>query len=137
MWKILGLADRGELSAEDKRMLRKLGAWDVIRSLPGKLDAKLGSFELTQAEARALALGRILIARDASAWILDSPLDGISRKRALRRLDEIWARAGDRTVLISMARPISLDRFDDVVAMRNGQIAYDGPPSGWKQRKGV
>ncbi len=137
VWKILGLAGRRELSAADKQMLRKLGVWNVIRSLPGKLDARVGSFELTQAEARALALGQILIARGASAWILDSPLDGISRQRALRRLDEIWARAGDRTVLISMARPISLDRFDGVVAMRNGQIVYDGPPSGWKRRKGV
>ena len=135
IWEILGFASREELSPTDEETLKSVGAWEVIRGFSRGLDAKMSSFELTRNEARAIALSRILLSGRTSLWILDCALEGLSRKRARRRLDEIWKRALNRTIVISMSHPCDLSRFDRVVRMRRGRIEFDGRPSGWRRRR--
>jgi ABC-type multidrug transport system fused ATPase/permease subunit len=130
----LGLLGSDDPKPAADETLRRVGARRVIRGLPDGLDARVGSFELTSNEARAIDVARLLLSDPCAIWILDGVLEGLPRKRARRRLDEILERAEGRTLVLSMSHAIGLRRFDRVLALRRGRIAFDGTPAEWKSR---
>jgi ABC-type transport system involved in cytochrome bd biosynthesis fused ATPase/permease subunit len=130
LWQTLGLQYPADAPLGFEEMLREIGVWRTVRGFCSGLAARVGSLELTASEARGLALARLLLVDRSSLWILDQPLDGLSRRRARCRLKEILRRAGQRTVVLSMSRAVSLECFDRVLVLSRGRIAYDGPPSG-------
>ena len=135
LWKLLGLAASDALAPQQKETLQRIGAWRVIRSLPRKLEESVTSRSLSPTEARLLALAGILLSGQRRVWVLDAPLDGRGRRQAQRALDEIIERTGDRTLVVALSQSIGLDRFDRVLALREGRVRFDGTPAQWKTRR--
>ncbi|MDP6980668.1 MAG: ABC transporter ATP-binding protein [Myxococcota bacterium] len=135
LWKHLGLPSKTKPDLALKEELRGIGGWQVARRVSRRLSTRVSSLELTFREARSLALSHLLMADDSSVWVLDGVLEGISKKYAQRRLKVILDRAGQRTVVVSMARVVDLQAFDQVIVMRRGQVVFDGSPCDWKERK--
>ena len=115
-------------------VLERLGAWKTIRKLPKGLLTQVSSATLSEREGRALGLGMIALG-EASLWLLDTPLEGITRKAALRRLDALLERAADRTVIASMTRLQAPERFDRVLVLHRGRVRFDGTPAEWRAWK--
>ena len=44
-------------------------------------------------------------------------------------------RLGTRTLVVALARPVALEKFDRVLALRDGRIRFDGTPQEWNERK--
>ncbi len=130
----LGLPGDGAPTLEHRETLGRIDAWAVARRISRDATTQVTSAQLSAGEARALALARLLLTDDSSIWVLDSVLDGVSRKKAERRLDEILLRAAGRPVVISMGRAVALDRFQRILALRRGRITFDGTPAEWRQR---
>jgi len=134
IWKILGLPGPEAPAAETLGLLKKIGAWRLIERRERGLKDKVGSPDLSRNEARLLRLGAILLG-NAPVWMLDAPVDGLSVRRARRCLNVLFEKLGARTAVVGLARPVALERFDRIVALRDGRIAFDGTPQEWKERK--
>ncbi len=134
VWSILSLPGR-EAPAEDAfATLTEIGAWKIVSRLPKGLRQRVSSATLSRNEARILRLGGILLGGD-SVWLLDSPFQGMSTARTRRCLDEILKRAANRTLVVSVSRSVDLERFDRVIALKDGKILFDGQAHEWKERK--
>ncbi|MHC4605492.1 MAG: ATP-binding cassette domain-containing protein [Planctomycetota bacterium] len=127
LWQLLGLESPSGLTEEQKKILKDVGAWKVIKRFPKGLEEKMGSAQLSPNEARALNLAAVLL-KEAQVWILDAPLEGTDGRTAKRRVREILRLASGRTLVLSMTRPVDLDLFDRVWTLRDGKIRFDGTP---------
>jgi ABC-type multidrug transport system fused ATPase/permease subunit len=136
LWRILGLPGPEAPSPETLDLLKRIGAGPIVDRLPRGLKEKVGSPDLSRNEARILRLGAMLLG-NAPVWLMDGPFDGLSVRRARRCLDVILERLGNRTLVVALARPVALERFDRVVALRDGRIRFDGTPQEWSGRKAL
>jgi ATP-binding cassette, subfamily B, bacterial len=134
IWRILGLSGPEAPAAETLDLLKKIGAWRLIGRRERGLKDKVGSPDLSRNEARLLRLGAILLG-NAPVWMLDAPVDGLSVRRARRCLNALFEKLGARTMVVGLTRPLALERFDRVVALRDGRIGFDGTPQEWNERK--
>ncbi len=114
--------DRGaDVDARVKAVLDELGlgtqADTLIRSLSG-------------GERRRAACGLELVG-DPPVLLLDEPTSGLDEVLE-RRLMALFRRlAGDaRAVLVATHATTSLDLCDEVIVLRDGQVAYRGDPAG-------
>jgi len=123
LWRILGLAGAEAPAAETIDLLKRIGAWPVVERLPRGLKEKVGSPDLSRNEARILRLGAILLG-NAPVWVMDG-----------RCLDVLLEKLGSRTLVVALARPVALERFHRVVALRGGVVRFDGTPQEWNERK--
>ena len=136
LWKILGLPEGGDLSAEQEDILRAVGAWKVIESFPGGIRKKVGSSSITVNEAHLLSLAGLLLEKsNAALWVLDDPARGLGSRRTRRCLEEILRLALDRTIVISLSQPLGVELFDRVLHLRGGKIRFDGAPAAWSAWK--
>jgi thiol reductant ABC exporter CydC subunit len=108
--------------AELERALRSARIWDWIESLPEGLDTLVGE------EGRALSGGqrqRIVLARalivDAPVLVLDEPTAHLDPPTAEALIEDIFAAAGERTVLLITHRGEGLDLADELVVLRDDQ----------------
>jgi len=134
IWRILGVAGAEAPSPETVDLLKRIGAWPIISRLPRGLKEKVGSPDLSRNEARILRLGAILLGT-APVWLMDGPFDGLSVRRARRCLNVLLDKLGSRTLVVALARPVALEKFDRVLALRDGRIRFDGTPQEWNERK--
>jgi ATP-binding cassette subfamily B protein len=132
LWRLLGLPGPEGLSADALGTLERIGVGKIVRRRG--LDGEAGSATLSRGEARLVRLGAVLLGA-APVWVLDAPVEGLGARRSRRCLDEVFARLGGRTLVVSLARPVSLERFDRVIALRKGRIAFDAGPQEWKGRR--
>jgi ABC-type multidrug transport system fused ATPase/permease subunit len=132
VWKIIGLERPELLTPEVEVSLKAIGAWKVIKSFPKGILEKVSSLRLSRNESRLLALAGILLASHEPVWILDDPLEGVSGKRARRRLAEILRCAAGRTVIMALSREVSLGSFDKILEMDRGKIEFDGTTEDWR-----
>jgi ABC-type multidrug transport system fused ATPase/permease subunit len=128
LWRLLGLESPWLLGDSGRRSLKRVGAWGVVKSSPGRLRARLGSRDLAGGDARALALGAALIG-PASMLVLDRPLDGSEAEARRRRTSEILSCAAGRTLVMSMPDPVMLRRFDRVLVIDASAVVFDGTPA--------
>jgi ABC-type multidrug transport system fused ATPase/permease subunit len=129
-WRILGLESPDDLNPEQTKTLRKIGGWKLFRTLPKGLEEKVGSWSMTQNEARALNLFRILLG-NTEVLILDAPLEGLNKENKIARLKEIISHANGRTLVMGMVEPMKMKYFDRVVVLKNGRIEFEGPIQSW------
>jgi ATP-binding cassette, subfamily B, bacterial len=134
LWMLLGLPGPESPAPEAVETLKKTGAWKIVGRMPKGLREKVGSATLSRNEARALRLGALLTGT-AAVWVIDSPFEGLGKRRARRSLEELLSRLGSRTLVLSLARPVALDSFDRVIVLREGRIFFDGGPREWKERR--
>lgn len=95
--------------------LERAAVADVVKALPGGLDATLGDLvALSGGEQQRLGIARAL-ARDPELIILDEPTSGLDAALEQRVLDGVLE--GRRAVLLVTHRPAALERADVVVAL--------------------
>lgn len=134
IWELLGLASGDALTPEQGATLQSAGVSRVIQRLPKEMDQKVGSARLSRNQARALALGAILLG-ERPIWVLDVPLDGLSSPRSRSRLNAILHRAKGRTLVVSLSRTSSAKRFDRVIILRRGRVRFNGTVEEWRAWK--
>jgi len=127
----LGLQKGEELPVQRRDALRALGALRVVRRLSGGVKARLHRTPLSVGERRALALAAATWSSEA-VWLLDTP---VLRNRARDRscLDVLLDLAGpERAVVVAMPVACRLKRFDRVVVLKAGRVAFEGAPADWR-----
>ena len=134
IWRLLGLSGAEAPSVETLDLLKRIGAWRLIQRMPRGLKEKLGSPELSRNEARIFRLGAILLGA-SPVWMMDGPFDGLPIRGARRCLDAILEKLGPRMLVVALGRPVSLERFDRVIALHEGRVRFDGTPQEWNERK--
>ncbi len=88
---------------------------DVVRSLPGGLDAWVGArgAGLSGGQSRRLALARALVSR-APVLILDEPCEGLDAETERAFLSTLNGIGGGRTVLLIAHRLTGVERLDRI-----------------------
>ncbi|MBE9529452.1 MAG: ABC transporter ATP-binding protein [Proteobacteria bacterium] len=128
LWKILGFDAVQELSPEQEETLEHIEALKLVKSFSKGLKTKVGSSNISRNEARILRLAGILLNDTSSLWILDNPVQGLRGKKAKLSIEEILRCAKGRALVVGLAGPIAMQRFDRVVTLRNGKLRFEGTP---------
>ena len=107
--------------AEVEHALRRARIWDWIAALPDGLDTLVGEEgrALSGGQRQRLVLARALLA-DAPVLVLDEPTAHLDPSTASDLLRDVFAAAGDRTVLLITHRDEGLDLVDRVQTLRGG-----------------
>jgi ATP-binding cassette, subfamily C, bacterial CydCD len=105
-------------------VLRRVALEERVRALPLGLDTPLGEdgATLSVGERARLALARIVLA-DRPWVLLDEPTAHLDPRTADALMRDIFAAAGDRTVLLITHRPEGLELVQRVLRLDRGRIA--------------
>jgi phosphonate transport system ATP-binding protein len=127
----------------------RLGSWSLWRSAlsllsPREVDrarralSRVGLEEklyartdgLSGGQQQRVAIARVL-AQEPVAILADEPIASVDPARAADLVNLILAlsaEAGTTLVVSLHDLPVALGRFDRIVALRDGRVAFDGPP---------
>jgi ATP-binding cassette, subfamily B, bacterial len=113
--------------AELEGVLRAARIWDLVASLPDRLDTVVGErgYRMSGGEKQRLAIARLLL-KDPAVVILDeatSHLDSESEAAIQEALDEILR---DRTAIVIAHRLSTIVGADRIVVVDGGQIVEVG-----------
>lgn len=130
---ILGVSTLEDVDAE---LVGLLNLKRVLEGAVKGMDTKLSSSMLTTRESKGLMIYNLIADLDSQVWILDSVTEGLSKKRASRLMDLLFERSGDRLLVASLPYANDLQRFDRIVLMKRGRIAFNGSYEKWVARGG-
>ncbi|MFQ5504639.1 MAG: ATP-binding cassette domain-containing protein [Planctomycetota bacterium] len=116
--------------SEEHALFSRLGVDRVLRRLRTGLDTVVDGTRLSIREQRSLSLLGILLG-SASVWVLDTPVAAKGRKDS-SRLAAILERASGRTLIAALGAPCLIERFTQVIVMKNGKAVFQGSPAGWR-----
>jgi ATP-binding cassette, subfamily C, bacterial CydC len=104
--------------AEVEQALRSARIWDWVASLPHGLDTLVGEQgrELSGGQRQRIVLARALLV-EAPVLVLDEPTAHLDPSTAARLIEDVFAAAGDRTVLLITHRDEGLDLADELVVL--------------------
>jgi len=107
--------------------LQAAAADDVVRALPGGLDARLGTAGggLSGGQRRRLSLARTLL-RDAPVLVVDEPFAGLDREAAARVHATLVARAREAIVIVVTHEVLRLEDFDRILLVHSGRVLDQG-----------
>ncbi|HEX6696586.1 MAG TPA: thiol reductant ABC exporter subunit CydC [Solirubrobacteraceae bacterium] len=110
------IARPGAGDDEVERALRWARLWGWVAGLPDGLDTAVGEEgrELSGGQRQRLVLARALLA-GAPVLVLDEPTAHLDPATARALIDDVFAAAGDRSVLLITHRAEGLDRVDETV----------------------
>jgi ATP-binding cassette, subfamily C, bacterial CydC len=114
----LCLARPDATDAQLEAALRSARILDWVRSLPDGLDTHVGERgrELSGGQRQRVTLARALLT-DAQLLVLDEPTAHLDPPTAQRLVEDVFAAAGERCVLLITHRPEGLDLVDELVAL--------------------
>jgi thiol reductant ABC exporter CydC subunit len=113
----------GKPSARDQDLLEALRAarlLEWVERLPDGLDTLVGEEgrELSGGQRQRLVLARALLT-EAPLLVLDEPTAHLDSPTAKRLVQDLFANAGERCVLLITHRPEGLELADEVVVLRS------------------
>jgi len=114
----LWLARPDATDAQLEAALRSARILDWVQSLPDGLDTQVGERgrELSGGQRQRVTLARALLT-DAQVLVLDEPTAHLDPPTAQRLVEDVFAAAGERCVLLITHRPEGLDLVDELVAL--------------------
>jgi thiol reductant ABC exporter CydC subunit len=114
----LCLARADATDAQLEAALRSARILDWVRSLPDGLDTHVGERgrELSGGQRQRVTLARALLT-DAQVVVLDEPTAHLDPPTAQRLVEDVFAAAGERCVLLITHRPEGLELVDELVAL--------------------
>ena len=117
----LARPDAGD--SEVETALRQARIWDWVRSLPAGWDTRVGEDgrELSGGQRQRIVLARALLA-DAPVLILDEPTAHLDPETAEALLCDVFAAAGERSVLLITHRPEGLGLVEQIVTLAAGHV---------------
>jgi ABC-type transport system involved in cytochrome bd biosynthesis fused ATPase/permease subunit len=115
----LARPDAGDDEIRDA--LRAAGLREWVDALPDGAQTYVGEAgaQLSGGQRQRLAVARALLA-GASVLILDEPTAHLDAQTAGRLMDDVFAGAGGRSVLLITHRPEGLEQVDEVVTLSAG-----------------
>jgi thiol reductant ABC exporter CydC subunit len=107
---------------ELERALRSARILEWVRSLPQGLDTPVGEQgrELSGGQRQRITLARALLA-EPQVLVLDEPTAHLDAPTAQRLVEDVFAAAGERCVLLITHRPEGLDLADELVVLPDPQ----------------
>jgi thiol reductant ABC exporter CydC subunit len=101
-----------------ERALRAARIWDWVQTLPDGVETLVGEQgrELSGGQRQRLVLARALLV-DAPVLVLDEPTAHLDPPTARALVEDVFAAAGDRTVLLITHRPEGVELADEVVRL--------------------
>jgi ABC-type transport system involved in cytochrome bd biosynthesis fused ATPase/permease subunit len=89
-----------------------------VQRLPEGLDTRVGEDgrELSGGQRQRIALARALLV-DAPVLVLDEPTAHLDPATAAELVADVFAAAGDRSILLITHRPEGLDLVDEVIGL--------------------
>jgi ABC-type transport system involved in cytochrome bd biosynthesis fused ATPase/permease subunit len=114
----LRLARPDATDRELELALRRARIWDWVRTLPDRLETFVGEAgrELSGGQRQRLVLARALLA-GAPLLVLDEPTAHLDTSTASALMRDVFAGAGDRTVLLITHRSEGLELVDRVLRL--------------------
>jgi ATP-binding cassette, subfamily C, bacterial CydC len=114
----LRLARPDASDEELEAALRSARIVDWVRSLPDGLDTHVGERgrELSGGQRQRITLARALLTH-AQVLVLDEPTAHLDPPTAQRLVEDVFAAAGERCVLLITHRPEGLDLVDELVVL--------------------
>ena len=118
------LARPGAPEADLEEALRQARLLDWVRGLPDGWDTRVGEDgrEVSGGQRQRIVLARALLA-GRPVLVLDEPTAHLDPATAEALVRDVFAAAGDRTVLLITHRPEGLDLVDEVVTLDGGRVA--------------
>jgi thiol reductant ABC exporter CydC subunit len=110
------LARPGASDEDVEQVLRRAGLWSWVAGLPDGLDTAVGEEgrELSGGQRQRLVLARALLV-DAPVLVLDEPTAHLDPATARALVDDVFAAAGDRSVLLITHRAEGLDLVEEII----------------------
>lgn len=110
-----------------ERCLRAANLWDHVQTMPGGMDAAIGTngSKLSGGQRQRLAIARALY-RDAEIWIFDeatSALDSESEAVVQRSIEDL---RGSKTLILIAHRLSTIRNADRIYVMSEGKVAEQG-----------
>jgi thiol reductant ABC exporter CydC subunit len=104
--------------AEIAEALRRARILSWVERLPDGLDTRVGEDgrELSGGQRQRIALARALLV-DAPVLVLDEPTAHLDPATATELVADVFAAAGDRSILLITHRPEGLDLVDEMVSL--------------------
>lgn len=117
--------------AEVRSAARRAGA-TFVEALPQQFATRLGrdATQLSGGQAQRIAIARALVRTTARVLVLDEFTAALDPATRTVVADAVFRDDADApTVLVLTHDAALMRRCDRIVVLRDGQIAYDGPPS--------
>jgi ATP-binding cassette subfamily C protein len=129
----IGLGDPHVADADVERALRAAGAWELVSSLPGGMEHRIGESgsALSGGERQRLAIARALV-RSPSLLVLDEPTSGLDRVAEAQVCATIASLRGRLTILVVSHQPAVHAIADEIWQLENGRIVSSSGPAARK-----
>jgi ATP-binding cassette subfamily C protein CydC len=118
----LMLARPDATDADLEGALRSAQIWDWVETLPEGLETLVGEEgrELSGGQRQRIVLARALLA-EAPVLVLDEPTAHLDPPTARNLIEEVFAAAGERCVLLITHRPEGVNLVDELIVLRENE----------------
>jgi ATP-binding cassette subfamily C protein CydC len=133
---LLARPDATDQQLEDA--LRSARILDWVRALPEGLETQVGERgrALSGGQQQRIALARALLTA-AQVLVLDEPTAHLDSATARSLVEDVFAGAGERCVLLITHRPEGLDLADELVVLPDRHPPETEPPDGPRYSRGT
>ncbi len=129
---------RKEQTVNLQQILETVGLADYIDSLPEGLDTDISDLgtKLSDGQRQRLSIARALL-KDADVLILDEATSAMDSIRETEVIDNILELYHDKIVVIISHRLSSIQRLDQIICLRNGEIVEQNDHQQLLESRGV